>query len=403
MRIAYISFEHPAGISGGGIGTYIGQISRMMAERGHSVEVFAATKGKAFTGQVAGYRLHLIPSANNAAFVNNVLPVFEKRHSQHHFDLMESPEYGADALAIKRTYPSLPLVLKLHTPTFLVSILNGYKRGLLDKLRYIVGGLLRLQRIKFYWWYHKDTDPEYELYTLADTISSPSNSLARIIAERWGRRNINVIPNPFCANMSGHVCTKPSMETPLLITFIGRLERRKGIYDLIKAIPVILQQYPDTLIQFVGEAVPSPRKGLMMDSYLKMKLKKHAHALQFTGLLPHEHVPDIIRQSHICVFPSLWENFPNVCLEAMAEGTAVIGTNNGGMADMITHGINGLLVPPQSPDAIAKAVLHLAANRQFITELGSNARDTVLSNYNSQVIGKLTETFYNDTIAACKQ
>ena len=102
MRIAYISFEHPPGISGGGIGTYIGQISRLMTSMGHEVEVFSGTTATPGTIDIDGYTLHLIRAESIAEFRTAVIQVFSPVHDTRAFDLIESPEYGADALEIKK-------------------------------------------------------------------------------------------------------------------------------------------------------------------------------------------------------------------------------------------------------------------------------------------------------------
>lgn len=401
MRLAYISFEHPAGIAGGGIGTYIGQISKLMADRGHDVEVFAGTRGEAFTGQVDGYRLHLIPAANNADFIQNVVPLFAERHTQQQFDLIESPEYGADALAVKKKFSAVPLVVKLHTPKFLISELNGYKRGFFDKLRFVAGGILRLQRINFYWLYKKDIDPEYELYQLADAVSSPSESLANIIKKKWGERKISVLPYPYTP--SPDIVSIPALPENgrIVVAFIGKLEKRKGIIDVIKAIPAVLEKNNHIEFCFVGAVHPMPHGKEDIRQYAERKLSAYKGHLKFMGFQPADTLPSHFKQLHICLFPSIWENFPYVCLESMAAGKAVIGSKNGGMAEMITHLKTGYLIRAKSSKQIAEAVLTIAADSKLRTLLGSNAREEVLKRYNKDIIGEQTEAFYNETIAAC--
>jgi glycogen(starch) synthase len=400
LRIAYISYEHPAGISGGGIGTYIGQISALMAARGHSVEAFSGTLSDSpSTIKLDGYRLNLIPAKNTTEFRARVVAIFSERHTAQPFDIIESPEYGADGLEIKKAFPNLPLTLKLHTPAFLIAKLNELKNRVTDKLRFVIGGLIRLQRIKFYWVYDKKSDPEYELFNLANSVSSPSISLAKIVAIHWkSQKQITVIPYPFQTNGYEFKPVNLPQKTEIVITFIGRIEKRKGIMDLMKAVPAILNSFPDIKFRFAGSPSLSPVKGLNMEEYLVKKLAKYSGSLEFLGLRPYQQIPLIIQESHICVFPSLWENFPNVCLEAMLGGRVVIGTNNGGMADIITNNINGILIPPGSPMAIAEAVKKLCGNPSLIRSMGNAARQTVMERYNGNVIGKLTEDFYRQII-----
>ena len=82
----------------------------------------------------------------------------------------------------------------------------------------------------------------------------------------------------------------------------------------------------------------------------------------------------------ICVFPSYWDNFPNVCLEAMAGARAVVGSSAGGMAEMLADGA-GLLVEPRSPDQLADAVIRFLRSPELRRSCGEKARKVVLERY----------------------
>ncbi|NTE04808.1 glycosyltransferase family 4 protein [Agrobacterium tumefaciens] len=392
MKIAYISYEHPHGIGGGGIGTYTDQIAAVMANRGHDVEVFSSNStAQNLSIKTTNYLLHLISYTEPSLFKKKVLQVFSERHLAMHFDLIESPEYGADALLIKEKYPKLPLVIKLHTPSFLVSALND-QHSFFSKARFIIGGLIKGNIPKPYWKYDKTTDNQYQQFLLADGVYSPSQSLKNIINKEWGDKEINVTPNPFVPKDELlKISTKKAAF--LQITFLGRLEKRKGIIDLINAIPIVLNTH-QIHFQFVGQALDSPEKGKKMDQYIKDNLKKFAKQLTFQDQVNYQNIPAVFENTDICVLPSLWENFPTVCLEAMAAGKVVIGTNNGGMSDMIIDGVTGILIPPNSPYKLAEAIKLLANNRPLIEEMGEKARKHLLSSFNSKVIGELTENFY---------
>lgn len=73
----------------------------------------------------------------------------------------------------------------------------------------------------------------------------------------------------------------------------------------------------------------------------------------FLGNQPREKLKLLYAQSKISCFPSWWENMPLVCLEAMLAGNIVIGSTNGGMAEIIENNINGYLVEPHNPRALA--------------------------------------------------
>lgn len=399
MRIAYISYEHPLGITGGGIGTYVGQVARLMAALGHEVEVFSGTLQSDISLRHDGYLLHVINASQHFKFKSQVLIKFTERHKVSPFQIIESAEYGADALNVKKSFPSVPLVVKLHTPSFIISNLNSYNLTVFKKLRFLAGGILRGKWPTPYWIYKAKLDPEYELCLLANAVCSPSKSLKEKIEIKWGIKNIAIIPNPFTPPQAllSIVKTNPSA---LKVTYLGKLERRKGILDLMEAIPLVLKKVPDIRFLFAGNAHCSPNRNQNMEEYIKSQLHSYMKNIDFVGFVPYPKLSEIFNQTDIAVFPSLWENFPTVCLEAMSAEIAVIGTNTGGMAEILEPGKSGILIPPHSAKQIANAILHLHHNRDKLMSIGKHARNRVLTKYDSLTVGQMIVKFYTKAINA---
>ncbi len=393
MKIAYISYEHPLGISGGGIGTYIGQVASLMASKGHHVEVFTGHRSINETKINDNYQLHIIYSIDILDFRNKVVDKFSERNILIIFDLIESPEYGADALLVKKKFPGLPIVIKLHTPTFLISRLNNYHLSTFSKFRFFFSGLLRGEIVKPYWQYDKRNDPEYQLFKLADGVCSPSKSLKVITNKVWGDKDIIIVPNLFIPPPE-LLSIKKREKTSLTVTFIGKLEKRKGILDLMDAIPLILDEKVKIEFVFVGTAMASPDKKMRMDIYILDKLKKYTSQLSFMGFVNNDKLYKILEDTDICIFPSTWENFPTVCLEAMSAGKTVIGTDSGGMAEIIDDGRTGFLIPPSSPIKIKELILMLNKKRSILEKIGKNSRKHILDYYNGNLMSKLIEDFY---------
>src|ERR1700761_4991312 len=113
MRIAFVSYEFAGTASGGGIGTYVRSASAMMAARGHEVEVFTSAPPDPRTLSPSVI-VHSVPS-DRPSFAAAVASSYAKRHVARPFDVVEGPEYGAEASEIAHRFPDLPLVVKLHT------------------------------------------------------------------------------------------------------------------------------------------------------------------------------------------------------------------------------------------------------------------------------------------------
>ena len=97
---------------------------------------------------------------------------------------------------------------------------------------------------------------------------------------------------------------------------------------------------------------------------------------EFIGWMPNEELQELYRRASAFVMPSLVEAFGVVFLEAMACGTPVIGTQVGGIPELIRHGENGLLVSPDNPVELAMAILEVLGDQDLSARLSENGRIT---------------------------
>ncbi|PSN14666.1 glycosyltransferase family 1 protein [filamentous cyanobacterium CCT1] len=390
MKIALISFEYPPDTAYGGIATYAQQAATMLVQRGHQVEVFAGSRSRTSTDIEASVTIHRIQVKQKIDFIRAVVPMFLERHRTVRFDVMEGPEYGADAAAIAQAVPTLPLVVKLHTPRELIAVYEG-RPNVLGQVRTRLGALKR--------GIHPLRDLE-RIHTLeADEVAAPSWALGKDLMQRWGLdpEKVHQFPLPFTPNPS--LLEIPVKTSTKRITFIGRLDIKKGVTDLAEAIPAVLAQVPGARFRFIGRNGLSPSPSQDMQQFLTHRLAPYIEAVEFTGQVPAANIPNYLADTDICIFPSRWESFGLVCLEAMAAGRGVIGSRAGGMAEIITSGEVGRLVPPERPDTIAAAILELLHNPELRQQLGCQARQQVLIEYSSDRIGQLQEASYERAIA----
>jgi glycosyltransferase involved in cell wall biosynthesis len=140
-----------------------------------------------------------------------------------------------------------------------------------------------------------------------------------------------------------------------------------------------------------------------MRDYLCERLRPHMDRLEFTGRVPLQSVSKYLASTDICVFPSRWESFGFVVLEAMAAGRAIVCTGNGGMAELVDRGQYGLLVPPKSPRDIAAQVNRLLDNPKLRHELGHKARHQGLRRFTSSSVIPLQIQSYERAIARRQQ
>jgi glycosyltransferase involved in cell wall biosynthesis len=171
----------------------------------------------------------------------------------------------------------------------------------------------------------------------------------------------------------------------VVIGYIARITTQKDPCTLVKA----LAKIPANI----------PVKCLMIgDGDLKDDAQNLARELGVENriiFLPfRQDVPDVLNAIDIYCLPSLWEGLPIGLLEAMAMQKAVVATNIDGTKEVIKHNSNGLLVPPQDPDALAQALLLLAEDKELRKMYGAKARATVVTQYDLRKMARSVEAIY---------
>ncbi len=393
MKIALISYEYPPDTALGGIATYMLHAAKMLHERGHHVEVFAASPTQTGTFDDGGVIVHRIRETERFGFPFRIAPTFASRHASIGFDVAEAPEYFADGAGAIQLVPDMPLVVKLHTPSYLLwRITFGHSRLVMAR-NYFAS----VRRGELPPW-NPNHGQERACALAADEVAAPCQAIADEVAQAWDlpRWMTPVVPNVYepseaLLKIDPHTDSK-------IVTFVGRLEVRKGVVTFAAAIPLILRENPNLRFRFVGRSVEL-RKGVEMVDHLKQMLAGHEKSVEFTGPVPLDRVPQMLAETDICVFPSIWENFPNVCLEAMSAGRGVVGSSAGGMKEILGEGAVGRLVAPNQPRELADKVLDLGANPQMRMELGIKARARVLSEYCPARVGQLQEESYRRAIS----
>jgi len=398
VRIAFVSREYAGIGTGGGIGTYVRNAAQMLVARGHHVAVFTAGPQDHFAQQ-AGLRVHAV-IADRADFAQAIAARFLAAHRDQAFDVIESAEFGADAAIVFKEAPEVARVVKLHTAEFQLGVMNEAYVTIGMKARFVAGALRRGRKPKPFWdRYDAAQDPERAMTLLADEITSPSQAMLDWTSDVWpiGAIPSAIIPNVFSA--SSNLLASDPAGRGSLVTFVGKLEARKGVLDLALAIPKILQTIPAARFRFVGSALPHPATGQPLDAVIRQLAGPTAAArIEFTGAVAYDEVAGHLIESAIAVFPSYWENHPYTCLEAMVAGCAVVGSQAGGMMEMMVDGESGLLVPPKDPAAIARAVTRLLADAEARQMMATRGRARALDAYSPDAIGPLQEASYQRAI-----
>ncbi|WP_010600742.1 glycosyltransferase family 4 protein, partial [Pedobacter agri] len=218
------------------------------------------------------------------------------------------------------------------------------------------------------------TQREFDFLKEADAIVSPSKELIKTYVKLGIKNDFYHLPLLFSLNNISVPYTLTPQNNRLKIVFFGRLEKRKGILNIIEVIPHILKSNLNVHFYFVGAPALSPKSKLMMDDFIKFKLKKYKEYITVLPAIPYNQVKSLIQAGDIFLQPSLFDNFPVACLEIMANGKCIIGSDSGGMAEMIENAKSGILIKPDNTRDLIFAINQLLTDQSLIKKYGSQAK-----------------------------
>ena len=366
MKIWLLTSELPHEVTGG-IARYIDNYARLLALSGHEVLIIAQSNEVKDIFMAPQVRLITLPkSAKYEAIMADEIS-FSYQFADHilHLlqtwpqpDIIESQEYLAlpyyllqRKLTESTPLTNIPILLHLHTPYFIAAQLNQEPR----------------YRFPYYWL------GQMEKFCLqaADGLLAPSQFLADSLRQIMEQpRPITVIPLPYShdeknvrinkLNPDNHVgltqqsailCGQPANNCGLLpqichfcespngyrLLYVGRLELRKGILPLLQACDGLWADGANFQLTLMGNDTPFQPKAMTVGDFIRAKYGRWLETgrLILAGAKPHAEVLAAMQQAWATIVPSLWENFPYTCLEALAVGQVVLASRSGGQAEMI--------------------------------------------------------------------
>jgi glycosyltransferase involved in cell wall biosynthesis len=294
---------------------------------------------------------------------------FRKVNREDKVDLVEAAESGADSFFISMLLNRPAVIVRLHTAYIFAKRLNKAKPGISDGFKYW------LEKRSILW---------------AEQITSPSQAMVDL-TKTWiplAGHPVAVVPNPIDANAFAPDGT--SRKTEVLI--VGRLERRK-LGRLPEAIPKVLARCPGLRFRFVGHEVPDVTGIPWAEQLCKWVTPSQRRLLVFEHV-PREALVARYREAAVAVMASDWENFPYALLEAMACGTPVVATNTGGVPELVSEGVSGVLVAPDDADALADAICGVVGNARVMGEMGANARILVEKRFSLEKVIPQMQSVY---------
>jgi phosphatidyl-myo-inositol alpha-mannosyltransferase len=197
---------------------------------------------------------------------------------------------------------------------------------------------------------------------------------------------VEIVPNG--VDVGAFADAQPAADLPpgRRILWVNRLDAQKGFPIAVAALSKVLSEIPDAVLVVVGEGRDREALGLLTES---------ARArVDMRGSVPNEQVPSYHAASDVFVSPAVGqESFGIVLVEAMAAGVPVVATDIPGYREVVSDGIEGLLVPPRDPEALAAGLVRVLTESGLAARLGEAGRERARSFDWPIVVDRLEELY----------
>ena len=387
MKILMLSWEYPPRIVGG-ISRVVHDLSHRMIKDGHEVTVVTYKDGNApYFEDDKGVKVYRVDNymINPNNFIdwimqlnfNMLAKANELIAKEGKFDVIHAHDWLVTyaAKSLKESY-NIPIVATIHATE------NGRNSGIHDETqRYI-------------------NDTEWLLTYESTEVIVNSNYMKNELQRNFGLpfEKINVIPNGINLNNFTGIerdydfRRQFAMDNEKIILYVGRLVYEKGIQNLIGAMPKILSNYHDAKLVICG------RGGMMEELKQEARNLGIENKVYFAGYCDSKKVQKMYRCADVAVFPSTYEPFGIVALEAMLAGVPTVVSDVGGLNEIVEHGLDGMKSYAGNSNSIADSVLTLLFDAKLCSAVSKNAVKKVKELYNWNKIAQDTHYVYEQSI-----
>lgn len=166
-----------------------------------------------------------------------------------------------------------------------------------------------------------------------------------------------------------------SNDRPLCLTYVGRLDEKKGVFEIIEALAILHREQRPMYLVIAGAG---PAEVEMRTIIGERGLQNH---VRFVGVVHGAEKERVWNESDLFVFPTNHEALPYALLESMAARTPALVSPVGEIPDVMEDGVHGVFVPCRNPQALAAEICRLDSNRELINRMGESGRQRIVDHY----------------------
>ena len=312
--------------------------------------------------------------------VNEVRDVYE-------IDIIETPLWNFEGLVVAYLYKKvLPVVTRVETP--LLKVAETEKWEINDDLRLFSEFEKTL------------LNESFKIISISDNISQTISNLYDFQFNNQNTRKIYLGVEEFNSE-DAKIDNKK-----FIILTVGRLERRKGIHTIFKAIPEVLSKFDNVEFHFVGdvtikdEELNTSFKDFFDSKYSKTKWYNR---VKFLGSVSKSEKYEEYQKCKFVIAPSLYESFGLMAVEAASCSKPTIGSRIGGMQEVIEDGKTGFLIDVEDYKGLRENIEKLIENKKLLIQMGENAFNRYKCNFTQEIMVNASIDFYFDVVKDFKR
>lgn len=397
FKIAFLSQEFSKNCNGG-VCRYTYDLAHALADSGNEVHVISLSKNKreneyrdrnVYVHEIIPEQVDFLKlpwglniSKKNLTYSYSACLKLLTLKDRFGIQIVEAPLWDAEGFVFSLV-KSIPLVVRIETPLFKVAEIQGWEVT---------------KDLKVANWM------EGEAARRADKVIAISKDIGNLIRDHHSIPKQWIELCPLGIEVPDeNLLVKEGDEKALNVLFVGRLEKRKGVETLFRAMPEVLEKVPDTQFYLVGKDTNNAPDGGSYKKYLLKSLNKKYHKnVKFIGYVDDQELKTYYKNCDLFVAPSLYESFGLIFLEGMSWGKPVVGCNVGGIPEIVENNYDGLLIEPENKNELANAVLKLLTNKELRNTMGTSGRQKVETDFSTKKMAENSYEIYKKIITSLK-
>ncbi|TAK35293.1 MAG: glycosyltransferase family 1 protein [Chloroflexota bacterium] len=387
LRVLMLSWEYPPH-NVGGLGKHVTELAPALVKQGVEVRILTPrwVGGMGEEVLVDGSTIYRVeppqvdmPDFFTGAWRTN-LSLEQKGNEifgqSGTFDIIHAHDWlvAFAAIALKHAHKT-PLLATIHATEY------GRSRGYL-------GGEMQRAIHNVEWWL------TFEAWRVICCSQFMRAEISQTVNTPWDK--IDIIANGVDASIFDGASAaelqefrkKFALPNEKIVFHVGRLVQEKGVHILVESIPHVLRQFPMAKFVIAGTG------GMLPELKIRAEQLGVSNKVFFTGFIPDEDRNRLFQVADVAVFPSLYEPFGIVALEAMAARTPVVVSSVGGFAEIVQNNETGMVVYPDSVESLTWGITHTLARPDWAQARADNAYRMVLRDYSWDEIARRTREVY---------